>query len=57
MGGSNALNLGSYIHVDDPALFDGLEDFTVGAWVNPSFNPSTYEPPDLDTFTRSTGRR
>jgi len=44
------LNLGSYVHVEDASALDGLESFTVAAWVFPTFDPSEYEPPDLDNI-------
>jgi hypothetical protein len=49
-GWEQRLDLGSCVQVDDSVFFDALEDFTVGAWVHPSFNPSSYEPPDLDNI-------
>ena len=42
------LNLGSYIHVEDTSALDGLESFTVGAWIYPVFDATSYAPPDLD---------
>ena len=49
-GRPQALNLGSYVHVEDASALDGLESFTVAAWVFPTFDPTGYEPPDLDNI-------
>ena len=42
------LNHGSYVHVEETGALDGLQDFTVAAWIFPSFDPTEYEAPDLD---------
>ena len=42
------LNHGSYVHVENTGALDGLEDFTVTAWIFPSFDPTEYEEPDLE---------
>jgi N,N-dimethylformamidase len=47
-GSRQPLNLGSYIHVDDAGVLDRESSFTVGAWIYPVFDPTSYEPPDLD---------
>ena len=47
-GESQPLNLGSYIHVEDCKPLDELKSFTVGAWIYPVFDPTTYTAPDLD---------
>jgi N,N-dimethylformamidase len=47
-GSQQALNLGSYIHVANTAALDRLESFTVSGWVYPVFDPTTYEPPDIE---------
>jgi len=49
-GKAQALNLGSYVHVEDASALDSLESFTVAAWIFPTFDPSEYEPPDLDNI-------
>ena len=47
-GVAQELNLGSYIHVENTTAFDDLESFTVSGWVYPVFDPTGYEPPDLE---------
>lgn len=47
-GKDQALNLGSYVHVEAGRALDGLESFTVTAWIFPTFNPAEYVPPDLE---------
>jgi N,N-dimethylformamidase len=47
-GSRQKLNLGSYVHVDNTAALDQLESFTVSGWIYPTFDPSTFEPPDLE---------
>jgi N,N-dimethylformamidase len=47
-GAEQPLNLGSYVHVEDIGALDGLSDFTVAAWIFPTFDPTEYEPPDLE---------
>jgi len=47
-GTEQALNLGSYIDVENTGVLDDLQSFTVGAWIFPSFDPTEYVPPDLD---------
>ncbi|MGI9309170.1 MAG: N,N-dimethylformamidase beta subunit family domain-containing protein [Gammaproteobacteria bacterium] len=47
-GTEQQLNLGSYIHVESVSALDKLQSFTVGAWIFPSFDPTAYEPPDLE---------
>jgi len=47
-GKEQSLNLGSYVHVENVKALDTLQSFTVGAWIFPSFDPSAYEPPDLE---------
>jgi len=47
-GNPQALNLGSYVHVDDASVLNGLKSFTVAAWIFPTFNPVEYTPPDLE---------
>ena len=42
------LNLGSYVQIEAGKALDGLESFTVSAWVFPTFTPSEYVPPDLE---------
>jgi len=49
-GRPQTLNLGSYVHVGDASALDGLKSFTVAAWIFPTFDPSEYEPPDLDNI-------
>ena len=49
-GHSQALNPGSYVHVDEMQALDNVESFTVACWIYPCFDPSTYEPPDLDNI-------
>ncbi len=44
------LNSGSYVHAEDASALDGLKSFTVAAWIFPTFDPSEYEPPDLDNI-------
>jgi N,N-dimethylformamidase len=56
-GQKQALNLGSYVQVENTAALDRLSSFTVAGWIHPTFNPATYEPPDLediDPFTPPT---
>jgi N,N-dimethylformamidase len=47
-GSRQELNLGSYIHVENTAAFDQLESITVSGWIYPVFDPTGYEPPDLE---------
>jgi N,N-dimethylformamidase len=47
-GIEQSLDLGSYVHVEDPGSLDGLGSFTVAAWIFPTFDPTEYEPPDLE---------
>jgi N,N-dimethylformamidase len=47
-GKEQPLNLGSYVQVEASKVLDGLESFTVSAWVFPTFTPSEYVPPDLE---------
>jgi N,N-dimethylformamidase len=42
------LNHGSYVHVENTGALDGLEDFTIAAWIFPSFDPTEYVEPDLE---------
>lgn len=49
-GRNQPLNLGSYVHVEDASPLDQLESFTVAAWIFPTFDPTEYEPPDLDNI-------
>ena len=42
------LNHGSYVHVAETGALDDLGDFTIAAWIFPSFDPTAYEPPDLE---------
>ena len=42
------LNHGSYVHVAKTGVLDDLGDFTVAAWIFPSFDPTAYEAPDLE---------
>jgi N,N-dimethylformamidase len=49
-GANQPLNSGSYVHVEDASALDGLKSFTVAAWIFPTFDPSDYEPPDLDNI-------
>jgi N,N-dimethylformamidase len=49
-GREQPLNLGSYVQVDNTAALDQLESFSVGAWMFPTFDPSSYEPPDLENI-------
>lgn len=42
------LNLGSYVHIEDTSALDDLGSFTVGAWIYPVFDATSYTPPDLD---------
>jgi len=44
------LDLGSYAHVEDVTALDRLDSFTVAAWIFPTFDPTEYEPPDLDNI-------
>ena len=46
------LNLGSYIQVENTGALDQLGSFTVAGWINPTFSPATYEPPDLVDIDR-----
>ena len=47
-GKPQALNLGSYIQVNDTSALDQLKSFTVSGWVYPVFDTVGYEPPDLE---------
>ena len=47
-GSEQPLNLGSYVHVANVGALDDLQSFTVGAWIFPSFDPTAYEPPNLE---------
>lgn len=47
-GQKQLLDLGSYIEVENPTL--PTKSFTVGAYIYPTFNPETYEAPDLDNI-------
>lgn len=47
-GQPQPLNLGSYVQVESSAILDVLSSFTVAGWIHPTFNPSTYEPPQLE---------
>ena len=47
-GAEQPLNLGSYVHVENAGALDGLDSFTVAAWIYPTFDPTEYEPPDLE---------
>lgn len=47
-GKKQELDIGSYIEVLNPQLPTG--SFTVGAYIYPTFNPDTYEAPDLDNI-------
>ena len=49
-GKAQALNLGSYVHVEEASVLNALVSFTVAAWIFPTFDPSVYEPPDLDNI-------
>ena len=49
-GMAQALNTGSYVHVEDVSALDKLESFTVAAWIFPTFDPTEYTPPDLDNI-------
>ena len=49
-GNRQSLNLGSFIHVEDTSALDGLESFTVAAWIFPTFDPTEYTPPDLNNI-------
>lgn len=44
------LNLGSYAEVSATGPLDDLDDFSIGLWVFPTFNPANYEAPDLDNI-------
>ena len=44
------MNLGSYVHVEKTGALDKLQSFTVAAWIYPTFDPTEYEPPDLDNI-------
>ena len=47
VGKTQPLNLGSYVQVENTATLDKLSSFSVGAWMFPTFDPCSYEPPDL----------
>jgi len=47
-GSAQPLNLGSYVHVADASALNGLDSFAVGAWIYPVFDPTEYQPPDLE---------
>jgi N,N-dimethylformamidase len=49
-GGVQALNLGSYVHVENASALDDLDSFTVAAWIFPTFDPTEYTAPDLDNI-------
>lgn len=49
-GKARELNLGSYVHVEDASALDGVGSFSVAAWIFPTFDPTEYEPPDLDNI-------
>ena len=49
-GQQQPLNLGSYVQVENTSVMDQLSSFTVGGWIHPTFNPATYEPPDLENI-------
>ncbi|MDG1386987.1 MAG: hypothetical protein P8P79_01015 [Halioglobus sp.] len=44
------LNLGSYVQVEASAALDQLGSFSAAAWIYPTFDPASYEPPDLDNI-------
>lgn len=47
-GAEQPLNLGSYVQVKNTGPLDKLNSFTVSAWIYPTFDPTEYEPPDLE---------
>ncbi|MDA9580679.1 LamG domain-containing protein [Luminiphilus sp.] len=47
-GQPQPLNLGSYVEVDNTAALDQLNSFTVAGWIHPTFDPSNYQPPQLE---------
>jgi N,N-dimethylformamidase len=47
-GDEQPLNPGSYVHVENTGMLDRLESFTVAGWIYPTFDPTEYEPPDLE---------
>ncbi len=49
-GVEQPMNLGSYVHVEKTGALDKLNSFTVAAWIYPTFDPTEYEPPDLDNI-------
>jgi len=49
-GQQQALNLGSYVQVENTVALDSSSSFTVAGWIHPTFNPATYEPPNLDNI-------
>ena len=51
-GRRQRLNLGSYVQVENTGALDRLGSFTVAGWIDPTFSPATYEPPDLENIDR-----
>lgn len=49
-GVTQPLNLGSYVHIENTGPLDVLKSFSVSCWIYPTFNPVTYEAPDLDNI-------
>ena len=47
-GAEQPLNLGSYVQVENTGALDQLASFTVAGWIYPTFDPTEYEPPDLE---------
>ena len=47
-GMEQKLDLGSYVEVPASQKLDGLQSFTVSAWVYPTFDPTEYVAPDLE---------
>ena len=49
-GTTQPLNLGSYINIAETKKLDKLADFSIGAWIFPTFDPSEYTAPDLENI-------
>ena len=47
-GIEQGLDHGSYVQVENTKALDELGDFTVAAWIFPSFDPTEYVEPDLE---------
>jgi len=49
-GEEQPINLGSYVHVKKTGPLDEIQSFTIAALIYPTFDPTEYEPPDLDNI-------